>query len=717
MDNQEKEKKKQQPLDAKLLSDAVIELNISRRSVGLYPAEHPITRQSIRNAHELLKKLFEIRHSITLGVAKDVIMVDEYTLDKRNPVYTEFALALHSKGIASVTFYAGLVENELQLLHELISDADLPPGRALLDIEKYKKLRHVQLVPVDVSKFKFVEEGGKEKTVSRQAVWEDYVYGLLEGSLADKDTDGVFLSIPPDDLAAIISSYPSDTDEGYDRVITKYLSRKGRKGLTRESLDKFMVLVENLSPRVKKQFLSRAMKHPLMNQSENEEILNELTPEDIERVMSILQREVSLPESLRNLVDKLSEVRGKAGENGPFGITHPRIDDIELSNEVVELFQGDQFGDFVDEQYQKDLEKILESKSMAGYQLSLEVREAFGQTILDREFSSLILELINFEDKKQEDHMKLLTQLRELTDMFLETGRLQEIDNIYSLFTRKMLAGKFKEENTQLMEEYFHSEEFVSKLLDAFALWGREHREAAIALTKNLKAYLMKPLFETLNHEERPAQRKFYISVLSCLGKDALKEAVQRMDNQKWYVVRNMIYIIRECGGTEYIAKIRPLTNHKNKRISFEAIKTLVHFKTPDAFSRLKLFLTGKSPYLKEQAIRLLGAYKIKESIPDLLDILKKPDRLGSEQHFKPLAIQALGKIGDPGVLKTLKTLFAARSILYKSAQRQLRLEIIRSLENYPSEHARSILEDAMMSGDGQIRTVAQKLYSRIEDV
>jgi hypothetical protein len=691
MDNQERENKKQQPLDAKLLSDAVIELNISRRSVGLYPAEHPITRQSIHNAHELLKKLFEIRHSITLGVAKDVIMVDEYTLDKKNPVYTEFALALHSKGIASVTFHAGLEENELQLMHELISDPDLPPGRALLNLEKYKKLRHVRLVPVDVSKFKFVEEGRKEETGSRQMVWEDYVYGLLEGSLADKDMEGVFLSIPPDDLAAIISSYPSDTDEGYERVITKYLSRKGRKGLTRESLDKFMILVENLSPSVKEQFLSRAMKHPLLNQSENEEILSELTPEDIERVMSILQSEVKLPESLRNLIDKLSEVRGKRGEKDPFDLRHPRIDDIELSSEVVEFFQEDQSWDFVDEQYQEDLEKILKNKSMAGYQLSLEVSEAFGQAVLDREFSSLILELINFEDKKHEDHMKLLTQLMELTDMFLETGRLEEIYNIYTVFSRKMLAGKFKEENTHLMEDYFQSEQFISKLLDAFAIWGREHREAAIGLTKSLKAYLMKPLFETLNHEERPSQRKFYISVLSRL--------------------------IRECGGTEYIAKIRPLTNHKNKRISFEAIKTLVHFKTPDAFSRLKLFLTGKSPYLKEQAIRLLGAYKMKESVPDLLDILEKPDRLGSEQHFKPLAIQALGKIGDPGVLKTLKNLFTARSLLYKSAQRQLKLEIIRSLENYPSEHAKSILEVAMLSGDGQIRTAAQKVYSRIGDV
>ena len=44
---EKKGQKEQLPLDAKLLSEAVIELNTSRRSVGLYPLEHPITRQAI----------------------------------------------------------------------------------------------------------------------------------------------------------------------------------------------------------------------------------------------------------------------------------------------------------------------------------------------------------------------------------------------------------------------------------------------------------------------------------------------------------------------------------------------------------------------------------------------------------------------------------------------------------------------------------------------
>jgi hypothetical protein len=46
------EKQKKIPVDTKLLSDAVIELNISRRSVGLYPREHPIVKESIERAFE-----------------------------------------------------------------------------------------------------------------------------------------------------------------------------------------------------------------------------------------------------------------------------------------------------------------------------------------------------------------------------------------------------------------------------------------------------------------------------------------------------------------------------------------------------------------------------------------------------------------------------------------------------------------------------------------
>ncbi len=712
----EKEKKGKQeklPLDAKLLSDAVIELNISRRSVGLYPPEHPITRRSVKSAYTLLKKLFEIRSSITLGVAKNVLMIDEYTLDRQNPVFIEFALALHAKGIAAITFSSGLEEKEVLMLHMLISDKDLPAGQALVELDQSKNLRHIRLVPLDVSKLKFVEGVLKKTTDSRQAVWEDYVYGVLEGNLADEDAAGIVFKIPPEEVAHILSSRPSDTKEGYDRVITTYLSKKGRKGLNRDSLNRFITLVENLSPSIKEQFLSRAVKHQALNNKETEELLGELTSEDVERMMNIFQKQSVLPEGLRNLIDKFSEVKKTESVKEMLYKGSSHIEDIELSEDMIKLNEDDQFGEFVDGQYHRDLEKMLKVKKVNDPSLLEEIQKAMSPEVLDSAFSDVVLELIDFDYMKSEECLKLLTRLSELIDVFLETGRFEEVLHIHNTIYSHMLTGNFRAETFSMVEYFFRSEQFISKLIEAFSIWGRNQRETVLKLTRVLKLNLINPMFDALIEDERSSQRKFYLSIMSQMGKDVLQEAVRRLDDERWYVVRNMIYLIREYRGTEYIKKIRPLIRHKNKKICLEALKTIVHFSTPDAFSHIKLFLRGKDPELKEEAIKISGAYRIKKAVPYLLKILKKQDLLGTELHYKLLAVNALGKIGDPSALDTLKKLYSSRALFYKGTFEELKLEIIGSLENYPFKQAGPILDLALVSRSKETRALAQKLLSR----
>ncbi|MCX5720293.1 MAG: hypothetical protein NT055_10155, partial [Nitrospirae bacterium] len=106
-------KKENIPINVQLLSDAIIELNILRRNIVLYPHEHPILKDSVKRTIDLLKKLFELRSNITLGIAKDVLVFDKYTLDKKNPVFREFALIFYSKGVAAISFYSGLDAREL----------------------------------------------------------------------------------------------------------------------------------------------------------------------------------------------------------------------------------------------------------------------------------------------------------------------------------------------------------------------------------------------------------------------------------------------------------------------------------------------------------------------------------------------------------------------------------------------------------------------------
>ena len=712
---EKKGQKEQLPLDAKLLSEAVIELNTSRRSVGLYPLEHPITRQSIERAFALLKKLFELRSSITLGVAKDVLMIDEYTLDSKNPVYREFALALYTKGIATITFYSGLEENELLILHSLISEKDLL-GQALIEIAQSKNLRHIRLVPIDISKFKFIEGVQRDVKGSGQAVWEDYIYGIMEGKLADKDVEGIILRIPPENIAQVLSRHISDTKEdSYDRVITTYLSKKGRHELNRASLNKFVTLVENLSPDIKEQFLARAFNNMSLNQKETEEMIAELTPEDIEKMMKIFKKHSTMPESLRLLVEKLGEGKQPEFAEGVFHGGPVSIDDIELTNDMVKLFEEDQFGKFVDEQYQKDLENMLKTYGAKQFPVLEEVQKALRPETIDSAYSDTIIELANFENINREDHLRLLTKLSELVTVFLETGRFEDVLHIHNVIYSHMIEGKFKTEALSMVEYFFHSEQFISKLLEALKIWGRYSREAAFKLVRVLRLYMMTPLLDALNEEKNSSQRKFYLSILTYMGKGILPEAVRRLDHERWYVVRNMIYLIRECNGKEHVKKVRALIKHKHKKICLEALKTLLHFGTIDAFSYLKLFLTGKDPEIKEQAIGLSGACRIKKAVPYLLEILEKRDLLGADLNYRLLAIDALGKIGDPSAIDTLKKLYSSKYPFYKDAVAEgLRLEIIKSLNNYPPAQVRPFFElAAATSKNEKIKALCQELIIR----
>ena len=99
-------------LDTRLLSDFIYELNIARRCGISYPQGHPRIQDSIKKVMGLLRQLLEFREKLTLGIARDVIVVDKSHLDKKNPVYRDYAKTLFQLGIAALTIHKNLTEEE-----------------------------------------------------------------------------------------------------------------------------------------------------------------------------------------------------------------------------------------------------------------------------------------------------------------------------------------------------------------------------------------------------------------------------------------------------------------------------------------------------------------------------------------------------------------------------------------------------------------------------
>jgi len=217
-------------------------------------------------------------------------------------------------------------------------------------------------------------------------------------------------------------------------------------------------------------------------------------------------------------------------------------------------------------------------------------------------------------------------------------------------------------------------------------------------------------LFEALAGEEDPSTRKFLLQLLSAMGNDVAKGAVKRLNDSSWYVVRNMIYLLREAGGSKYAPHVRKFVKDKNKKICMEALRTLLHFKSRDAYSYIKLYLKTDDIELRQQAVKFAGMYRCVEAVPLLLDMLKKMDVLGTEAYDKIPVVKALGEIGDPRAIEVLMKIMKSRTFLYRAALGDLKVEIFRSLRNYPRESVFPLLAIGINSKNDEIRAVSEKL-------
>ncbi|MEW6068300.1 MAG: HEAT repeat domain-containing protein [Nitrospirota bacterium] len=716
----EEEKQEKLPIDARLLSEAVIELNISRRSVGLYPSDHSITKESINRAYELLKKLFELRNSITLGIAKDILVIDEYTLDKKNPVFLEFALSLHEKGIASITFYSGLETEELISLHELITMRDGPTGKAFLERAEKKGLRHIRLDIIDLSKFNFMQEVFKPAGLETK-LWEDYIYGLFEGKLADAEADAVIINIPPEEVAMFINSHVTEdtTGEAYDRVISTYLRRKGGIRSNKEIFEKFMSLISSLTPELKSEFLKRAFCQPRLDVEEIERTFAELKEEDIHKLFEAFkERSLSIPEGLLNVVAKLTEIRADSRVSSYLtGKGSSVIDDIEFDESILKLL-GENYDAFVGEQYKKDLETMLKGIKVADVLMAESLRQECQEKTVDSTFSDTMLELLESDCVNDEAYLNLLTKFSELSNIFLETGRFSELCDIYNTLYSHSLTGRFKVQASGMIDYFYRSEQFISRLIDSFKLWGRYDREGSVKLARLLKQHLINPLLNTLSEEKDSSIRKYLLYLFSTIGSDVVPEAVRRLSDNRWYVVRNMLYILREAGGRKYLKQhliqIKRLAEDKNEKICVEAVKTLLEIDSRIASSYLKQYLRSKNPELRQQAVMLSSVYKVRDVVPYLIDLLEKKDLFGTESYYKIPVVRALGDIGDSSAIDHLIKLYNSKSLLYKGVLDELKLEIFRNLQNYPQDAIMPLLELGIKSKNGEIKSISESLLSKI---
>jgi len=703
------------PDDVLALTSFIHELNIARRHLLTYPPGHPMITSATGKVLDLLNPLFAHHNSISLGVAKNSLLFEKQWLDKNNRSVVDFSRSLTELDIAAVHFREQPDEQELIKLATLLN-SDRQTVNQLGGLEAYLQalqLRRTEITPVDYTAFKTTELTAEEQQQAATNLWEDFLNSLLDESLGQQQGATRLSSLDPKAIADFLNrNYSIATDSTanlHDRAIADFVRQVRNVGQQQNAPgQQFYQLLEKLEPELRRQFLDSTFRHVASQPTDPAETLQAFPTPMIELAMQELQQnQLSISSAMINLIGKLSQHHNASEDQLTSGVS----DDLDSAGEKLKtLFREEDRGKFTPDSYQETLDRIIQLEQ--SFQLESEEIEELRRKILnssgERQNCAIIFNLLT-NPKLSEEHQQGMQQnLVDLAQYFLETGDFKGLSYLHQRLQHFQLQQpKLAAERTSQLHDLLNNAEFLQEVLNNLSRWGEKKQQEILDYIKLAGSSMAESLVERLANEEDKSLRRVYLTTLAGLGKAAHQAIYARLGDDRWFVIRNLLNILRLQNDPIDLEKISQFAKHPHLRVNQELLQLLFKFDRPQADSllnnqldsvdpqlrlhALQLAEQSKDPSITQKLIKLLNADKLTEaSLPTKKQIIKSLAGSGTEESF--LTLQKLLK---PGLFFTSKR------------KLELQAEIIRNLDKFPPGKATPLLQKLTRSRYQQISQLA----------
>jgi len=268
--------------------------------------------------------------------------------------------------------------------------------------------------------------------------------------------------------------------------------------------------------------------------------------------------------------------------------------------------------------------------------------------------------------------------------------------------TRKVVDGAGEEENIKRISQILNEREITE---------FSTVKEYLFSLNWNS----ISPIIHMLGDLKGFLARRMVCEVLMEKGKDHPELLGEGTSDKRWYVVRNVVFVLGTIGSERGSKFLKQVIHHPDLRVRREVVTALFKIPGSEAGTLLISSLKDKDKRIRILALRGLAQRKEKEAMPVLMNILGDDQFKDKAPEEKKNMLESFATIAKGEAISFLVKMVNKRSWLKRDKHNETRIFAIGALSLIDAPEAKAALVQLSKKRNKAIRQACQYALQRIE--
>ena len=345
---------------------------------------------------------------------------------------------------------------------------------------------------------------------------------------------------------------------------------------------------------------------------------------------------------------------------------------------------------------------FLTSEELEGLRkdVEAEIDPTFVFDALDILFEILALE------KEPEPYQDAVNILIKALDAFLTPGEFTKATDLLKRVNIVLKTYELQDWQIEAIQKIILEAGDEARIARIGKVLDREdiRQEDINAYLSLLQKNSITPLIKLLGELKNSKTRRIFCDALSEIGRNAVDLITPFVDDRRWFLVRNITYILGRIGKEQSLPYILKAFNHEEIRVRREAVQALGLIGGSKAVGLLVKALTDDDVRIRCMAAINLGKVGKEAGLIPLLEVVQSKDFYKREPVEIKAFFNAIGMAGSNEAVPILEQLLERKRWFGRGTTDEIRLGAARAMAMIGTLDAKAVLEEGRRSKDDSIR-------------